>query len=167
VNSDTLYRVGTIAGVFGVRGELKCDPTEAGEPLFQKGALFYARPHERTIEIASVRAHKGRLLVTLREAPDMTTAEQFIGAQLFVERDRVDALLDEDEILDIDLIGTSVRDVNERILGDVVDVEHYPSSAMLVVGPTRVLVPFVKAYIVDFDRSARTLTLDLPSGLFD
>ena len=114
-----------------------------------------------------MRSHKGRLLVRLKQAPDITLAEKFTGAQLFAERNRVDALLEEDEILDVDLIGTILYDRQERILGTVIDVEHYPSSAMLVVGAKRVLVPFVKAYVVEFDRTARRMVLDVPAGLFD
>lgn len=150
-----------------MKGELKLDPTAAGEPLFMPGAAFFARPQERTIELASVRTHKGRLLVRLAQAPDMTTAEQFIGANFFVERSLVDAVLDDDEILDVDLIGTTVCNAQGRVLGNVVDVEHYPSCAMLVIGAKRVLVPFVKAYLVEFDRAARRMTLDVPAGLFD
>jgi 16S rRNA processing protein RimM len=162
-----LHRVGEIVGVFGVRGELKLIPTEAGEPLFEAGARFFARPHEHEIEITAVRSHKGRLLVRLEQAADMEAAQRFVGATLFAERERIDEYLAEDEILDVDLIGTMVRDASGKDLGEVLDVEHYPSSAMLVVGPRRALIPYVKAYIVAFDRGTHILTLDLPEGLLD
>lgn len=163
----SLHRVGAILGLFGVRGELKIDPTETGEALFQVGAEFLARPQESRVHVTSVRAHKGRLLARLREAPDLESARAFVGAELLAERERLDALLADDEILDVDLIGTVIFEADGRLIGDVRAVEHYPSSAMLVVGARRVLIPFVKAYIVEFDRSARRLTLNLPEGLLD
>jgi 16S rRNA processing protein RimM len=163
----TFHKVGSIFGLFGLRGELKVEPTEAGEPLFQSGAAFLVRPQERRVFLASVRAHKGRLLVGLREALDVESALAFVGTELFAERERLDAVLVDDEILDVDLVGTAILDGAGRFIGEVRDVEHYPSSAMLVVGPKRTLIPFVKAYIVEFDRSARRLTLNLPEGLLD
>ena len=162
-----LHRVGAILGLFGVRGELKIEPTEAGEPLFQNGAVFLARPQEKMVHLDSVRAHKGRLLARLREAPDLESAQAFVGAELLAERERLEAVLADDEILDVDLIGTAIFEGAGRLIGEVRAVEHYPSSAMLVVGAKRVLIPFVKAYIIEFDRSARRLTLDLPEGLLD
>ncbi len=152
--------------MFGLKGELKCDPTAAGAPLFVPGANFSVLPGQRSVNLASVRAQKGRLLLSLQEAPNVASAAGYVGVSLFAPRSRVIAELEPDEILDEELLGIRALDTHGQPLGEIVAVEHYPSSAMLVIGPQRVLVPFVKAYIREFDRSARRIILDLPAGLF-
>ena len=60
--------VARIAGPFGVRGEVKCDPTDAGRTLVLAGAEFYWEG--ASIKLTSVRPHKGRLLVRIEGVDD-------------------------------------------------------------------------------------------------
>ncbi|MGC2128739.1 MAG: hypothetical protein WA629_01465, partial [Candidatus Aquilonibacter sp.] len=62
--------IGRIAGLFGLRGELKCDPTSSGRALFTQGAHLRCEVDGRSemVTVEGVREHKGRLLVALEEA---------------------------------------------------------------------------------------------------
>ncbi len=67
-SSTSELPVGRIAGVFGIRGELKCDPTSAGRTLFllvRRLRLAHSPGESEYVEIAGVREHKGRLLIRL------------------------------------------------------------------------------------------------------
>ncbi len=162
--------IGRIAGLFGVRGELKCDPTSAGRALFVPGAhlaciLRQAQDDKvEIVSIESVRDHKGRLLITLGDVHDATAAERFIGATFVASREELD--VEPGEYLDVDLVGCAVVDANGRAYGSVERVEHYPANDMLVVGGR--LLPMVGAFIKNIDMKKKEIVVhDLPAGLLD
>ncbi|HEV3091656.1 MAG TPA: ribosome maturation factor RimM [Candidatus Cybelea sp.] len=155
--------VGQIAGLHGVRGELKCDPTSAGRIVFSTGAALRCERQGASSEIrlASVRPHKNRLLLRLDGVDDATAAQAYAGAKLFVSRERVK--LQRGEYLDRDLIGCAVVGRRGEPLGTVESVEHYPASDMLLIGGA--LVPMVRAIVIEIDLENHRITLDPPEGL--
>jgi 16S rRNA processing protein RimM len=158
--------IGRIAGLFGIRGELKCDPTSSGRALFMPGVVLTLRgAHgDRAVTIESVREHKGRLLIALAEAEDATQAETFVGGTFYAPKEALD--VEDGEYLDVDLVGCTVRDHNGRELGRVERVEHYPSNDMLVIGGK--LLPMVRAFIRSVDIRAKEIVVDdLPAGLLE
>lgn len=160
--------VGRIVGLFGIRGELKCDPSGAGRTLFSRGAQFayeMAEGGRREVRIGSVRDHKGRLVVTLEGVDGADAAQAYVGGTLYAERARIERELDAGEYLDVDLIGCTLFAVDGASLGVVEDVRHYPSSDMLVVAGK--LVPMVKAFVREIDPENARIVVDLPPGLLD
>jgi 16S rRNA processing protein RimM len=158
--------VGRIAGIFGIQGELKCDPTSAGRTLFVPGAHFklqLAAGASQDVQLSSVREHKNRLLVRLRGVDSANDVEKYVGATFYADRDRI--TLEPGEHLDRDLEGCVLFDESGRTLGAVMRVEHYPSSDMLVVNGQ--LVPMVSAFIKSIDTAAKRIVVDLPPGLLD
>jgi 16S rRNA processing protein RimM len=156
--------VGRIAGVFGVRGELKCDPTEPGRALIVPQAqLQCARADNRSpIRIESVRPHKGRLLIRI-EGVDRAAAAAYAGALIYAPREAI--ALAEGEFLDDDLVGCAVLAIDGTACGSVERVEHYPSSDMLVVGGR--MIPMVRAIVKEIDLERQRITIDPPAGLMD
>lgn len=164
-SSDELP-VGRIAGVFGIRGELKCDPTTAGRTLFSARARFRLVRTDggaEQVHLAAVREHKGRLLIRLDGIESANDAEVYTGAVFYAERNRI--ALVPGEYLDADLQGCTLFDTGGKALGTVTRVEHYPSSDMLVVSGK--LVPMVAAFIKAIDVNAKRIEVDLPAGLLD
>ena len=157
--------VARIAGLFGIAGELKCDPTSAGRPILSQGVqLRCVRDGESTmVRLASVRPHQGRLLIRIAGVEDAQAAESYVAAMLFAARSAIS--LREGEYLDEDLVGCSVRDTGGRQCGVVERVEHYPSSDMLIVGGR--MLPMVRSIVVDIDLQHRCVTIDPPEGLLD
>ena len=157
--------VGRIPGIFGIRGELKCDPTSAGRAVFSVGAEFRCDVNGRSqnVRIATMREHKGRFLITLEGVNDATAAEAYAGATLYADRDRIE--LDPGEYLDVDLVGCVVRSAEGREYGPVQRVEHYPASDMLVVGGR--MVPMVHAFIRSIDIEKKEIVVEIPGGLLD
>jgi 16S rRNA processing protein RimM len=165
-NQSDELPVGRIAGIFGIHGELKCDPTNAGRTLFTQGARFRTELLDGTslqIELASVREHKNRFLIRLTAVNSANEAQRYSGATLLAHRSRVQ--LGPDEYLDRDLEGCELYDESGVRLGRVQAVEHYPSSDMLVVDGK--LVPMVRAFIKSVEVDAKRIVVDLPLGLLD
>jgi len=157
--------VGRVAGVFGIAGELKCDPSDAGRAVFWAGSeLRCERRGESTlVRVAAARAHKGRLLLRLEGVGDAGAAQRYVGAVFYAGRERLP--LDAGEFFDCDLVGCAVRDTSGIERGVVEAVEHYPASDMLVVGGH--LIPMVGAIVRDVDLAKRRITIDPPAGLLD
>ncbi len=156
--------VGRIAGIFGLRGELKCDPSSAGRTLFSAGAQFRVKMATGDLcqlRIAGVRDHKQRLLIRLDGITGAQDAQAFVGATLFAPRNEI--ALETGEYLDRDLVGCKLYDSEGNDLGIVTGVEHYPGSDMLVVNGK--LVPLVGAFIKAVDIDARRIVADLPPGI--
>jgi 16S rRNA processing protein RimM len=160
--------VGRLVGLFGIRGELKCDPSGAGRTLFLRGASFeyaMADGSRRDVKIGSVREHKGRYVVTLDGVESADAAQAYVGGTFYAPRERVERELEEGEHLDVDLIGCSLFGPDGTVLGKVEDVRHYPSSDMLIVGGK--MVPMVKAFVRGIDTADKRIDVDLPPGLLD
>jgi 16S rRNA processing protein RimM len=165
--------VARIAGPFGVRGELKCDPTAAGRTLVLAGSRFRcvlsptasggAGGGDSEITLSSVRPHKGRLLVRVDGVDDADAAERYRDAMLFAPRERIE--LEPEEFLDSDLTGCQVFDSSGHLYGVVESVAHYPASDMLIV--SGVMVPMVSEFIVSIDVGARRIVIAPPAGLFE
>jgi len=157
--------VGRIAGVFGVRGELKCDPTFAGRTIISPGACLrcIAGGEASSISISSVRPHKGRILISIAGIEDSNAAAVYAGATLYAPRDAI--RLSEGEYLDDDLVGCRVLGIDGTRYGSVDRVEHYPGSDMLVVDGS--MVPMVRAIVTEIDLARRTIVVDPPEGLFE
>jgi 16S rRNA processing protein RimM len=119
---------------------------------------------DATVTIASVREHKGRLLISLTEAHDATAAQRFNGATFYAPKETLH--VEAGEYLDVDLVGCRVRTQNGHVYGTVERVEHYPASDMLVVNGR--LLPMVRAFIAAIDIGAKEIVVnDLPAELLD
>lgn len=157
--------VGRIAGLFGIRGELKCDPTTTGRIVFSPGAVLRCerRDSSSSIRVNAVRPHQKRLLLRIEGVDDATAAQAYVGSSLYAPRESAD--LAAGEYLDADLIGCSVAGSDGTPYGTVERVEHYPASDMLVVDGH--FVPMVGAIVLNVDVDAKRIVIDPPEGLFD
>jgi 16S rRNA processing protein RimM len=159
----TEIEVGRIAGVFGLHGELKCDPTSAGRIVFSAGTTLRCERDQSSspIRLSQVRPHKGRLLIRIEGVDDADAAGEFVGAALYAPRQ--DVVLNEGEYFDEDLVGCAVWGTDDTPYGTVERVEHYPAGDMLVVAGH--LVPMVRAIVCEIDLAGHRIVIDPPSGL--
>lgn len=157
--------VGRIAGVFGVRGELKCDPTNAGRMLFSPGESLragLADGDSQLLVLQSVRAHQGRLLVRFEHFDSIEEAQKLKNATLYAPRARIS--LQSNEFLDADLTGCEVYDRGIPI-GTVERIVHYPASDMLVVRGR--MIPLIEEFVKTIDVAQKRINCDLPEGLLE
>lgn len=158
--------VGRIAGVFGLQGEMKCDPTSAGRTLFSKGAHFRIELKNgvsRDVHIASIREHKNRFLIRLDGVDSANAVEEYVGATFYADVHRI--VLEPGEYLDRDLVGCELFDEHQVSLGIVSAVDHYPSSDMLIVRGK--MVPMIREFIKSIDITAKRIVVSLPAGLLE
>jgi 16S rRNA processing protein RimM len=159
--------VARLVGTFGVRGELKCAPTPAGETALAAGRDYRLGPEADagSVRCSAVRRQGARIVIALDGVGTAQDAQAWVGRVLFLERAEI--RLGPDEYLDEDLIGMRLCDERGNALGSVTGVEHYPAGDCLVVAPRGALVPLVKAFVRSIDVAAGTIVMDLPAGLLE
>jgi 16S rRNA processing protein RimM len=161
--------VGIIVGPFGLRGEVKLLPqTDFPERLTPQRTL-YLGPEHRPATIESARPHGPHLLIRFVGVADMTAAAALRGLSVSIPQHEA-APLAQDQYYIHDLIGLAARDLAGADLGIVGDVISGAAQDLLVVrrpGHPDVLVPLVKAIVIQVDLAGGVIALDPPRGLFD
>lgn len=120
------------------------------------------------LTIARSRAYHRQWLVAFADHLDVEAVKPWGG--LFIVADAATLRPPADgEVYVHELAGFAMHDRAGAPLGLVSQVTEMPSGLMLLVqGPKReFLVPFRKEFVVEVDRSARRLVVELPAGMTD
>jgi 16S rRNA processing protein RimM len=164
--------VGRIIRPHGLRGEVVVDVrTDEPDRRYVLGSVLRTDPADAgPLTLDAVRPHSGRLLVTFAEVADRDAADALRGVLLCVDSESVAEPDDPDEYHDYRLVGLLAVSSEGETIGEVVAIDHAPSSDLLVLrlpdGRTA-LVPFVRAIVPEVDLDAGRVVLTPPGGLFD
>jgi 16S rRNA processing protein RimM len=164
--------VGRLRKPHGLKGDCAVFPL-TGDPelAFAPGHDVWLKNLAGTVvagplTIARSRAYHRQWLVAFAGHLDVEAVKPWGG--LFVVADGETLRPPADgEVYVHELAGFAMRDKAGTPLGLVSEVTEIPSGLMLLVqGPKReFLVPFRKEFVVEVDRSARLLIVELPEGM--
>ncbi|MGC4932575.1 ribosome maturation factor RimM [Gordonia sp. DT30] len=165
--------VGRVVKSHGVRGELVVDiRTDEPQERFAPGATLHGRlprgAGERTFTVTAAREHSGRLLLSLAEATDRSTADALRGTLFLVDSSQVDSGDDPDSFYDHELEGVAVTTIDGADVGIVDSVLHLPANDILLVrtpDQREILVPFVREIVPTVGLDG--IVIDPPEGLID
>jgi 16S rRNA processing protein RimM len=160
--------IARIGAAHGVRGEVKLWPfTEDPLAVTRYGEL--STDDGRSFEIEAVRPGKDFLVVRLRGIRDRTAAERLRNVDLYVPRDRLPELADQ-EYYHADLIGLEVEDHDGTALGKITALHNFGAGDLLEILPAgggdTVMVPFTADTVPVIDIARGRIVLD-PKGVFD
>jgi 16S rRNA processing protein RimM len=185
-----LLLVGVIARAHGLKGEVTVIAHNPDSPIWVKGQRYHVVERALVTETADSvtvdgaktlsakllrRTPDSRFICAFDELTDRDSAEAHEGFHLGVPIEAVPAT-SPDEIYHRELKGYEVTDRFGTVLGTVVGVFPGPAQDLVEVEPPRPAghrgkrpetwyVPFVEAFILEVDRSARRLVIDTPEGL--
>ena len=142
--------VGKIGAAHGIKGSVRiASYTEDPLAIAAYGPLETSRPG-LTVTIADAKLQKATVIARLKGVSDRTAAEKLNGVELFLTRDRLPEVEDEDDFYHADLLGLQARTVGGESLGEVIGVQNFGAGDLLEVrgeaGET-VLYPFTKAVV--------------------
>ena len=156
--------VGQVMKAHGVRGEVAVRNRSDNPDRWVAGATVFL-PDGRPLEVASVRPHGDRMLVTFRGVDDREAADAIRGAELSIPVSWLPDL-QEGEWWPHDLEGCAVTTEAGRDLGTVRAVEFNPANDIWVTvdeAGVETLVPALRAVLVDVDTAAKRIVVrDLP-----
>jgi len=163
--------VGRIRRAHGVRGEVLVEVLSDVRDRFRPGGrlqLVTATGERGEVEVAAVRGHGDGLLLRLAGCEDRDRAEGLRGALLEVAP-AASPPPPAGAYYYYEIVGCACLDRRAGPLGEVTGVIEDGGGLLLEIqreGRT-LLVPFVRAYLVAFDRAARRIELELPEGLIE
>ncbi|MFQ5622690.1 MAG: ribosome maturation factor RimM [Paracoccaceae bacterium] len=163
-----LICVGAIAGAFGVRGEVRLKSFCSVPAAIAGYSPLVTEDGKRSFEIKITRPVKSGFAARLSGVTTREMADALRGTRLFVPRDRLPALPD-DEFYHSDLIGLRVFDTGGAELGRIRAIyDHGAGDVLEIAGPGGpVLLPFTRAAVPTVDISGGRVVADPPPGLWD
>lgn len=161
--------LGVIAGARGIHGEVRVRAfTERGEDVAAYGPLT-DETGGRSFTLANLRPIRGGVAARVEGVEDRTSAEALKGARLYVAREALPDLED-DEFYHADLMGARVVSPDGEEVGRVVALHDFGAGDMLEIeradGPPLV-APFTRETVPEIDMNEGRIVLTPPPGLWD
>ncbi|MBQ1543341.1 16S rRNA processing protein RimM [Caulobacter sp. CCUG 60055] len=155
--SPRLVLVGRLAGAFGVRGEVRISAyTERPGALLDYAALV-REDGSPGLTLLSGRVAKGDVIARVREIDTKEQADAMRGLRLFVPRQALPAVEDDEYYL-TDLIGLPVETPQGAPVGRIRSVQNFGAGDLLEIQP-----PAGAAWWLPFTREA-VPTVDIAGG---
>lgn len=167
---EQMLRVGVITSTHGVRGEVKVFPTTDDTKRFKtlkKVILDGREPLELSIE--QVKFFKNMVILKFKGYDNINDVETWRQRDLLITRDQA-VELKEDEYFITDLIGLTVVNEEEAVLGRVKDVLETGANDVYVVeltGGKELLLPAIKDCILNVDLEGGRMKVHVLDGLMD
>ena len=166
--------IARVTGRRGTAGEFTARvPSGVAERWTGLTRLFVRFGNGETEEhdVERARAYRDRLVVKLAGVDDVESAERFRGADLCVDHADAPALPDGEYWLD-DLVGRTVVDENDEVLGTVEDIAETGGGEVLVVAGGRgrgdeILIPLVRVFVKGIEEDTGRLRVQIPDDLRD
>lgn len=123
--------LGRIGAAHGIKGEVRIQSfTEDPLAIADYGPLATNRPG-LTITITSARTTTNVLIARIDGFADRNAVEKLNGVELFIDRDLLPAIEDDDDFYHADLIGLNARLADGTSLGEIIAVPNFGAGDML------------------------------------
>ncbi|WP_158912806.1 ribosome maturation factor RimM [Caulobacter sp. S45] len=162
-----LILVGRVSGGFGVRGEIRI-ATYTEDPLsLLRYRTLLREDGSPALTLQTARATKDGLVGRAAEVDVKEAADALRGLRLYVPRELLPAIEDEDEFYQTDLIGLEAITPEGVSLGRVKAVHDYGAGDILELDPgggrTSQFLPFTRATVPEIDLAKGRLTAVPPT----
>ncbi|OPX42531.1 ribosome maturation factor RimM [Ruminiclostridium hungatei] len=163
--------VGQLVNTHGVKGELKSTALTDDPQRFKKLEWVYIDKNGslEKYELAGVKFFKQFVIIKFKGVDSIEAAEKLKGMYLKIDRENA-IKLPKDSFFITDLIGLSVYDEKETLLGKLKDVIQTGSNDVYVVrddAGTEILIPALKSVVKEVLLDAGRISVILPKGLLD
>ena len=158
--------VARIGAAHGVRGEVKLwSFTEDPEAIAGYGPLE-TEDGTRRFEIESLRAAKDHLVARLKGVDSRNAAEALRNVDLYVPRERLPAIDEDDTFYVADLIGLTAVTAEGEALGRVTAVHNFGAGDIIEIAPAEgapLMLSFTGANVPEVDLAAGRIVVALPN----
>ena len=166
---EEMLQVGVVTTTHGVRGEVKVFPTTDDVNRFKKlKEVFLDIGKEKvSLEIEGVKFFKQMVILKFKGIDTLDDAAVYRQAGLYVTRENA-VKLQKDEYFIADLIGVSVYDEADQLLGSLEDVMATGANDVYVIRMTdgrELLLPAIRQCILDVDVEQGRMKVHVLEGL--
>jgi len=162
LSKQNLIEIGYFFGVHGIKGELKLKSfTETPESIFSFKEIFIETSDD-PIKLNLVRKSKQIFVCKIENVRTRSDAENFKGLKLFVLRESLPNLTDE-EFYHSDLLGFEVYNLNRESFGKVISLEDFGAGLLAEVKKNKktFYLPMGKSFLKEIDYKIKQIILDL------
>ncbi|WP_171102688.1 MULTISPECIES: ribosome maturation factor RimM [unclassified Ruegeria] len=163
-----LICVGSIAGSYGVRGEVRVKSFCAVPEDIESYSPLTNEDGSERFPLVLTRPIKNGFAARLGGIETKEQADAINGLRLYARRDQLPSLPD-DEFYHTDLIGLSVYDTGGTLLGRVKAVQNHGAADLLELEgaglKSTVLLPFTLEAVPTVDLDQGRIIADPPEGL--
>ncbi len=162
--------VGTVAGAFGIRGEVKVRlETDFPERLAKKGELVLEWPDgkiekRRLVSVRIDETQYGIGFLKFEGIDDRDTASSMRGTVLRIYREQCEKLPEGHYYLH-ELVGLAVETTDGRKLGKISEVQQHPANDVYVVG--NIMIPALKSVVKEIDIAGGRMVINPVPGLLE
>jgi len=157
--------LGVVTGARGIRGEVRIHAfTGRAEDVAAYGPLT-DEAGGRSFVLMDLKLIKGGIAARVEGIGDRTAAEALKGTRLYVARDALPDL-EEDEFYHADLVGLHAVSVDGEELGRVVALHDFGAGDLLEIEPADgppLVVPFTRETVPEIDTDKGRLVLVPPT----
>ena len=165
------FQVGVIASTHGLQGEVNVFPTTEDPNRFKKlkkVTLHTQRGEEIELDVQSARFFKKFVIVKFKQYNNINDVEKFRGCELTI--DRKDAIkLEPGEFYCADLMGLSVVDEDDKLLGTVTDIIQTGANDVYEMtkdgSEEKIYIPAIKDCVKKIDLENKKITIHVIEGL--
>jgi 16S rRNA processing protein RimM len=165
--SAARIRVARIGAAHGVRGEVKLWSFTENPGAVADYGVLESEDGTRHVEITSLRAAKDHFVARLEGIEDRDAAAALCNLDLFVPRDRLPPIDEEDTFYHADLIGMAAVTPEGVPLGAVTALHNLGAGDLIEIataaGGEPLLLPFTESIVTNIDMALRQIVVVLPS----
>ena len=162
---ETRVCVAQIGAAHGLKGDVRLWSFTQEPPAFASYGALETEDGTRTIEIETARFAKDHFVAKLRGVEDRNAAEALRNVKLFIAREKLPAVDEDDTFYHSDLIGLSVVTRDKEAFGEIIGVQNFGAGDILEIkradGST-LMLPFTEAAVPQIDLAGGTIMVDPP-----
>jgi len=162
-------KIGAVANTHGLKGTMKVKSfTDFKEERYKKGNTLYIffKNEYIPVTVMKMKSVKNLEYIDVKEFTHINEVEKFKGSELFIDKEEIHRIIEEDAFYYTDLIGCEIY--TDSPIGVVADIREYPQGEYLVINTKEkknVLIPFLKRFIKEVDLESRVIHLQEWEGL--
>lgn len=165
--SEDRILIARIGAAHGVRGEVRVKPFGDDPLSFCDYGPLETADGKRRLVVKSARLQKAMVVTRFEGIDDRNAAEALNGLDLYIPRDALPELDDEDEFYHTDLLGLEAVSPDGETLGKIVALPDFGAGTLVEIRPegaASFYVPFTREAVPEIDLAAGKVTIVVPES---
>jgi 16S rRNA processing protein RimM len=155
--------VAQIGAAHGIRGEVRLRSFTQDPAAVAGYGPLESEDGERRFTIEALRPAKDHFVVRLAGVADRNTAEKLANLKLYISRDRLPPIEDNETYYHADLVGLVAVTPDGTALGTLTAVYNFGAGDLLEIKPQGggepLMVPFTETAVPEIDMKARRMVV--------
>lgn len=159
-----------IVGVHGVKGWVKLKVFGEDPDILLDADSLSDAAGKKSFRIRKLHDHGNILLAEIEGLVDRTAAEKLRGTKIYMPREALPELKEENTFYHADLIGLTAKNTEGAIMGKVIAVANFGAGDLLDIKPEKgasFYIPFTHDIVPAVCLDKKEVTINPPPGLLD